>query len=117
MKIMVLNKAATAVISLLLVVQGAVAAELKDPTRPSYYSVGDSAYLQQLQKDYRLHSVLVSDTRRLAVINGKRVREGDQVDQAIVKKISRSGVKLALPGAEFSIGLAGNNFKKLQVKK
>ena len=77
--------------------------DLKDPTRPSYYAAGDNAYLTRLKESYRLHSVLMSAERRVAVINGKRVQEGDQVEEAVVRKIGKSSVKLAIPGADFEI--------------
>ncbi|MCB1663747.1 MAG: hypothetical protein H6995_13190 [Pseudomonadales bacterium] len=104
---------ACAVAVLAALVSAVIAAELKDPTQPAYYTAGDNAYLSRLRESYRLHSVLVSAGRRIAVINGKRVREGEKVAEAVVQKISKSSVRLAIPGAVFDISLAGENVKKI----
>lgn len=90
------------------------AQELRDPTQPSYYDAGDNAYLDRLKQSFRLHSVLVSSERRVAVINGKRVQEGDRIDEARVQKISGSSVRLNLAGAAFDIYLAGGQIKQLK---
>lgn len=98
--------------SLLLTLNCTYAQELRDPTQPSYYSAGDNVYQERLRQSYRLHSVLVGPDRRVAVINGKRVRVGEKVDEAVVQKISKSSVTLQIPGTVFVINLAGKNFKK-----
>jgi len=84
---------------------------LKDPTRPSYFSSGANVYLDGLKKQYVLNSVLISDQRRVAVINGKRVTEGDRVKNAVVRDIQKSQVSLVIDGANIDIHLTKNNFK------
>lgn len=65
---------------------------LQDPTRPtSYRAVGKK---QQL----KLESVLVSPSRRVAVINGQVVGEGDKIGSAKVIQIRKEGVKISNNG-------------------
>lgn len=65
------------------------AAALRDPTRPTdpalYFSGGHSG-------GWTLQSILVSNNRRIAIINGKRVQEGDHVGSARVTRIRNSQV-------------------------
>ncbi len=90
----------------------AVATEgLIDPTRPSGYSSGDNFYLDELRKEYILNSVIISDQRRVAVISGKRVSEGDRVKNALVDRIGKSRVTLVVDGARVDIHLSNKNFK------
>lgn len=80
---------------------GAASGTLRDPTAPSDgtdmpYSVGQANGLQ----GYVLSSVIVSPTRKIAVINHKSVREGDYIGGKRVVKISRDGVLLQGQGEE-----------------
>lgn len=91
---------------------GAPAIEgLTDPTRPLHYASGGDSYLDELKKKYILNSVIVSDQRRVAVINGKRVKEGDRVRNALVSRIAKSQVTLVIDGTRVDIHLSSNNFK------
>ncbi len=90
---------------------------LVDPTRPDYYTGADSAFIQQLKKGYKLSSIIVSDQRRTAVVNGSYVKEGEPVGEGVVRKIDRLGVTIEAQGARFTIALSDNNFKKRQVKR
>lgn len=90
------------------------AAGLKDPTRPAYYSAGDSSFIQQLKQGYKLSSVIVGDKRKTAVINGQRVKEGERVGNALVRGIEPAGVSLEVQGTRFRIALSENNFKSRQ---
>lgn len=87
------------------------AADLRDPTKPAYYSAGDNSFIQQLKQGYKLSSVIVGASRRTAVINGERVKEGERVGDALVRGIDQSSVRLEVQGAQFRIALSENNFK------
>lgn len=84
---------------------------LKDPTRPSHFSSAGNVYLDGLKKQYVLNSILISDQRRVAVINGQRVTEGDRIENAVVRGIQKSQVSLVIDGANIDIHLSKNNFK------
>lgn len=62
---------------------------LTDPTRPSL-PVGSKT----VHRGWELSSTLVADGRRVAVINGLRVQEGDRVGAARVVAIGKSEVRL-----------------------
>lgn len=71
------------------------AQSLRDPTQPlGHRSSADDIGL-------KLHSVLISETRTLAVINGELVREGEALErlpEVTVEKINRSDVVLKRNG-------------------
>lgn len=81
----------------------ASAGELPDPTRPPSAiarpasAIGDVVGMTadgEPADTLRLQSVIVSSGRKLAVINGKIVRQGEKVGDAVVAKITESGVTL-----------------------
>ena len=74
---------------LLTVTTAGVAWGGADPTRPPGF--GER---QAKKNHFTLNSVLVSDGRRVAIINGKPVTEGESVDGAKVLTISQAVVKL-----------------------
>ena len=66
-------------------------AQLNDPMRPAQappVSASESA------ASWRLDSIILSGDRRLAVINGQSVSEGDQLGQARVSRIEATRVTL-----------------------
>ena len=69
---------------------------LTDPTRP-----WDKDWHKQRQTrtdgNYVLNATLVSSARRVAVINGQNVSEGETVGNAIVIKIGKHDVLLQSP--------------------
>ena len=90
-------KQALAVLTTAMVLGGmASAGELRDPTKP----------LQQRQASqqpaaitrYSLDSILVSDSRRIAVVNGASLAVGERVGNATVKRIARDRVLLEING-------------------
>lgn len=107
------NKLALALLALalLVIVKAVPAAELADPTRPTYVQSDDAAQAENVRKKYRLSSILVGEQRKLAVINGQRVREGDRVGNAKVTRISRSSVTLLIQDAAVSIALSAHDIK------
>jgi MSHA biogenesis protein MshK len=72
-------------------------AQLEDPTRPppslatppappAEDKVGETSWV--------LSSILISPSRRLAVINGRTLAPGDKLGDAVVREIRPSGVRL-----------------------
>lgn len=67
---------------------------LGDPTRPT--SLAEPAAVRAVESGprWRLQSTLVADTRRLAVINGKTVAQGERIDGALLREVRQEGVTL-----------------------
>ena len=70
-------------------------AELPDPTRPATYMVKDTApiYVEVFDENtkekisWKLSAIRISKNDRTAIVNGKLVRVGDDIDQAKVLEI------------------------------
>ncbi len=95
-----------------LVVACAAQAETFDPTKPVIFKSKPkprkSAPKPAPKIDinaYQVSSILISPQRRIAVINGQVVSEGEKIDAAIVKEIQTAAVKLASGKTEFEIRL------------
>lgn len=70
-------------------------ADLQDPTRPPNASLtGSSAESDMADNKIFLSTILISPERRVAVINGKALRKGDQVGAGQIIKINPSEVVL-----------------------
>ena len=84
-----------------LSVSAETAAPLVDPTRPPAAEVPAFSETDEIrQETWRLDSTLVSEFRRIAVINGQRVSEGGAVGTATVAEIGRDEVVLLADGRE-----------------
>ncbi len=90
---------------------------LRDPTRP--YAVapvaapttaGAGAVTKVTR--FSVTAILVSQKRRVAIVNGKRVSEGDKVDGATVVKILADRLRLDLDGKEFTTRLPPDALRK-----
>ena len=99
-----------AITALLLVFPTPLAAEeLRDPTRPpdapleDIGPIGTSSYVAG---PLYLSAILISSERRLATINGQRVRTGDQVGSALVLEITPVSVRVELEGEILNLYLA-----------
>lgn len=86
-------------------------AALSDPTRP-WQSSGYQQQRPQTAVSYTLNSTLVSSTRRVAVINGQHVSEGETVGNAIVVKIGKYDVLLQSPDRQINLKLMPDIVKK-----
>ncbi|MGI9285361.1 MAG: hypothetical protein ACR2P1_08225 [Pseudomonadales bacterium] len=75
---------------------------LYDPTQPPGKNVLAAT---QSQHRLRLESVLVSKHRKVAMINGRRYKEGDRIGAGKVISIQRGGVKIAMPDKTLSLRL------------
>ncbi|MCD9460825.1 general secretion pathway protein GspB [Marinibactrum halimedae] len=79
---------------------------LSDPTRPIYFRPSVSSISQSL----RLSSVVFRDNKRTAIINGKRVKEGDSiVGGGVVSRIRERSVLIRKNGKTHTLYL--NNHK------
>ena len=65
---------------------------LTDPTRPSAYRAANN------KQNLRLESILFSDARKVAIINGAVVAEGDSVGNVKVIKIDKESVQIKRAG-------------------
>jgi len=84
-----------AAVALLLAVLPVAAQQgLGDPTRPTSLAEPAPARAVQSGPRWRLQSTLVADTRRLAIINGRTVAQGDRIDGAVVREVRQEGVTL-----------------------
>tara|TARA_B100001179_G_C18230414_1_gene249731 strand:+ start:54 stop:386 length:333 start_codon:yes stop_codon:yes gene_type:complete len=84
-----------ALLTVLLV--GAQAFALDDPTRP-YTATMSGSSDQAKTAVYQLGSILISDQRRVAVINGHPKVVGDRIGQAKVTRIGVDRVELSVGG-------------------
>jgi len=92
---------------LALLCVASVHAELGDPTRPPDYK--KQAELPQtaaaVAEKWALTSVLISPQRRVAIVNGQTVQEGDTVGSSRVVRIRTSEVLLQHGADRFVVSL------------
>ncbi len=72
----------------------APAVALHDPTRPTDPELYFGRHAGAAGRPWILHSILNAPDRRIAIINGKRVREGERIGSARVLRIGTSDVLL-----------------------
>lgn len=90
----------------------ATAADLPDPTRPSWAQPAPQGNATPRQTVFRLESVLISAERRVAVINGTVVQEGELVDGAAVLRIEPGIVTLRRAGRKLVLTLLPDSVKQ-----
>lgn len=71
---------------------------LGDPTRPTSMTEPEPARKAGSGPRWRLQSTLVADSRRLAVINGRTVSQGERIDGATVREVRPGSVTLDVEG-------------------
>ena len=81
---------------------------LRDPTRP--YSA--RSVVPATAPTFNVMAILVSQQRRVAIVNGQRVTEGDQVDGATVVEILRQELRLDFRGKEITARLLPAGLRK-----
>ncbi len=88
------------------------AAALQDPTRPTQTALylSPSAPLASADK-WTLNSTLVANDRRVAVINGNHVSEGESIGGARVLKIRKTDVLIQAPGRRITLQLIPDTLK------
>ncbi len=88
---------------------------LRDPTRPwSARSVAAAATGKtgNATSSFRVTAIFTSDMRRIAVVNGQRVSEGDRVDGATVVEILADDLRLDLNGKTITSRVLPKGFRK-----
>ncbi len=78
---------------------------LKDPTQPTDPANYFGYPTNPSDSSWSLQSILSAPQRRIAVINGTRVREGDRIGAARVVRIHNSGVVLDSNGRRLTLDL------------
>jgi len=81
---------------------------LRDPTRP--YSA--RPFVPAHVATFKVTAILVSQERRVAIVNGRRVVEGDQVDGATVIEILTDRLQLDFHGKEITTRLLPDGLRK-----
>lgn len=85
---------------------------LSDPTRPSGTST--SAQSGTSTGGWRLSATRITPAQRSAVINGSRVREGEEINGARVLHIRHAQVQLATPGGVTTLRLLPAEVKTIR---
>jgi hypothetical protein len=103
----------TAALGLTLLAGQLLAGEtaLTDPTRP-WNTDGRQSGQTQSSGSYTLSSTLVSNQRRVAVINGHYVSEGETIGDFTVVEIRKNDVVLQSPQRLITLKLLPDNLKK-----
>ena len=86
-------------------------ADLRDPTRPATMQ-GDAVHAE----NYELSAILISTERKIAVINGIWVHEGQQFEGATILSISANAVEIQGPEGHQTLNLLTNAFKPVKEK-
>ena len=96
-----------------LVVGGsAVGQELPDPMRPPHVPSRTATVPVSAPSDWQLHMTRISPGQRLAVLNGRLVRPGDEVSGARVLSVGPSAVELSKGGKKFRVALSRASVKR-----
>ena len=95
-----------AVLMLLAAAATALAQEprLQDPTRP-YRPVAAAAGGGPAEQGFALTGVLVSETRRIAVINGRFYREGDRINGEEILRIEPGSIRIRRNGEVVTVSV------------
>ncbi len=105
------DRIASGLLMLGLVFAAPVGAQLDDPTRPPGYRLyvpgGKSA-----APSWHVDTIKIGERQRIAVINGKRVREGDSVSGARVLAIQPGYVQLRYKQEDMVIRLIPGGIRK-----
>lgn len=103
---------------LLLMSVPLVASALEDPTRPpSFVGVTGNSEAEQSQLPvWQVNSILISNERRVAVVNGRTVKQGDQINSARVIRISPTAVTLRNSAETFTVKLLPLQIKSVREK-
>ncbi|MCB1844601.1 MAG: hypothetical protein KDI09_16690 [Halioglobus sp.] len=86
-----------------LILYSSANAELTDPTRPG--NLLPEVEAARAEGELRVSAVFISGDRRIAVINGQRLREGESIGGATVSAIARNKVSFVRGDRAFSVPL------------
>jgi MSHA biogenesis protein MshK len=84
---------------------------LRDPTQPTDPALYFGSAKNSSNSGWSLQSILSSPGRRIAVINGARVKEGDRIGSARVVQIRDSHVLLNTGGRTLTLRLLPESIK------
>ena len=84
---------------------------IHDPTRPTDASAFFGKNTADSNVEWKLQSILYAQDRRVAVINGTRVHEGDRIGSAKVMRISSTHVLLKTGGSTLTLHLLPKTLK------
>lgn len=82
----------------------------RDPTRP--YSAPSLVSPGSSTSAFNVSAIFVSKARRIAIVNGRRVTEGDSINGAIVVEINKDALRLNLNGKELTTRLLPAGLRK-----
>ena len=82
----------------------------RDPTRP--YSAPSVVSPGSRTSAFDVSAIFVSKARRIAIVNGQRVTEGDSINGAIVVEINKDALRLNLNGKELTTRLLPAGLRK-----
>ena len=100
------------VIGMLVLVPPLIAGALLDPTRPTTTALFLAPTASRPVTDkWTLNSTLIANDRRVAVINGTHVSEGESIDGARVLKIRNTAVLIQAPGRQITLQLIPDTLK------
>ena len=71
---------------------------LKDPTKPDLWNVPQAARKSSKEPSFELNYIVMSAGQKRAMIDGKKVREGDFISGAKVKRITQDSVHILYKG-------------------
>lgn len=100
---MAVRRLLPATVLTLILMATAAAADLRDPTAPF------APRLPEVMSapSYAVSAIFVSAERSLAILNGRRVGVGDEIDGARVVAIKRTAVILAIGDRRVSVSPSG----------
>ncbi len=78
---------------------------LRDPTQPAITEFVETDKTKQKEDEYVLQSIIISPTRRVALINDNYVSVGDHIGEDKVVAIRTNSVVLSRPGQKRTIYL------------
>ncbi len=87
---------------------------LRDPTRPSSAKpvATTGTGTATAVSGFRVTAIFTSEKRRIAVVNGQRVGEGDLVDGATVVEILADALRLNFEGKAMTTRVLPNGFRQ-----
>ncbi|MGD8742726.1 MAG: general secretion pathway protein GspB [Granulosicoccaceae bacterium] len=97
-----------------MVLGGTAAQAFEDPTRPPTAVLRATAHADAQASGWVLSSILVSPRRRIAIINGQSVQQGDLIGAARVLEIDSTGVTLVTDSERVRLGLLPADMKKVR---
>ena len=85
---------------------------LRDPTRPWSARSVAAAATGNTTSSFRVTAIFTSEKRRIAIVNGQRVSEGDLVDGATVVEILVDALRLNFQGKAITSRVLPNGFRQ-----